>query len=254
MKMHNLRKRLRDQEPLMGTMITLASPAVTELLAQMDFDWFFVDGEHGPLETTEMMGILQAAEPDVPCVVRVPMADEVWIKKFLDCGAAGIIAPQVNSPEQAAQVVSWTRYAPEGTRGVGLGRAHGYGLTFGEYVERANDEIACVIQVEHIDAVNCVEEIIKVQGVDCILLGPYDLSASMGKMGQVDDPEVIAAIDHVTKTCQAAGMPLGYFGVSPEAIKPYVEQGYTLIVAGTDTIFLASGARHFLKKLAPQAS
>ena len=90
--------------------------------------------------------------------------------------------------------------------------------------------------------------------MDCILLGPYDLSASMGKMGHVDDPEVIAAIDHVTKTCQAAGMPLGYFGVSPEAIKPYVEQGYTLIVAGTDTIFLASGARHFLKKLALEAS
>ena len=162
MKMHNLRQRLKDGELLMGTMITLSSPAVTELLSQLDFDWFFVDGEHGPLETTDVMGILQAAEPAVPCIVRVPVADEVWIKKFLDCGAAGIIAPQVNSPEQAAQIVSWTRYAPEGTRGVGLGRAHGYGLSFGDYVQRANDEIACVIQVEHIDAVHCVEETVKV--------------------------------------------------------------------------------------------
>lgn len=249
MKMHSLRQRLRDHELLMGTMITLSSPAVAEMLSQMDFDWFFVDGEHGPLETTDMMGILQAAGPEVPCIVRVPVADEVWIKKFLDCGASGIIAPQVNSPEHAAQVVSWTRYAPEGTRGVGLGRAHGYGLSFGEYVERANDEIACVIQVEHIDAVNCIEETVKVPGIDCILLGPYDLSASMGKMGQVQDADVVAAIEHVTKVCQAAGMPLGYFGVSAADIKPYVDQGYTLVVAATDTIFLASGARHFLRQL-----
>ncbi|MBA64005.1 MAG: 2,4-dihydroxyhept-2-ene-1,7-dioic acid aldolase [Planctomycetaceae bacterium] len=247
--MHNLRQRLREHELLMGTMITLSSPAVTEMLSQMDFDWFFVDGEHGPLETTEMMGILQAAEPEVPCMVRVPVADEVWIKKFLDCGASGIIAPQVNSPELAAQVVSWTRYAPEGVRGVGLARAHGYGLSFADYVERANDEIACVIQVEHIDAVNCVEETVQIAGVDCILLGPYDLSASMGKMGQVNDPEVVAAIEHVTKVCQAAGMPLGYFGVSAADIKPYIDQGYTLVVAATDTIFLASGAQHFLKSL-----
>ena len=199
-----------------------------------------------------MMGILQAAEPEVPCLVRVPVADEVWIKKFLDCGASGIIAPQVNTAEHAAQVVSWTRYAPEGTRGVGLGRAHGYGLTFSDYVEKANDQIACVIQVEHIDAVLCVEEMIIVPGVDCILLGPYDLSASMGKMGQVGDPDVVAAIEHVTKVCQSAGMPLGYFGVSAADIKPYVTQGYTLVVAATDTIFLASGARHYLKQLQPE--
>jgi 2-dehydro-3-deoxyglucarate aldolase len=249
MKMHNLRQRLKDHELLMGTMITLSSPAVTELLSELDFDWFFVDGEHGPLETTDVMGILQAADPVVPCMVRIPVAEEVWIKKFLDCGASGIIAPQVNSPEQAAQVVSWTRYAPEGTRGVGLGRAHGYGVSFGDYVQRANDEIACVIQVEHIDAVHCVEETVKVPGVDCILLGPYDLSASMGKMGQVGDPEVISAIEHVTQVCQSAGMPLGYFGVSAGDIKPYVDQGYTLVVAATDTIFLASGARHFLNQL-----
>jgi len=249
MKMHNLRQRLKDHELLMGTMITLSSPAVTELLSELGFDWFFVDGEHGPLETTDVMGILQAADPAVPCMVRIPVAAEVWIKKFLDCGASGIIAPQVNSPEQAAQVVSWTRYAPEGTRGVGLGRAHGYGVSFGDYVQRANDEIACVIQVEHIDAVHCVEETVKVPGVDCILLGPYDLSASMGKMGQVGDPEVISAIEHVTQVCQSAGMPLGYFGVSAGDIKPYVDQGYTLVVAATDTIFLASGARHFLNQL-----
>ena len=147
MKMHNLRQRLKDHELLMGTMITLSSPAVTELLSELDFDWFFVDGEHGPLENTDVMWILQAADPAVPCMVRIPVAEEVWIKKFLDCGASGIIAPQVNSPEQAAQVVSWTRYAPEGTRGVGLGRAHGYVVSFGDYVQRANDEIACVIQV-----------------------------------------------------------------------------------------------------------
>ena len=249
MKMHNLRQRLRDHELLLGTMITLSTPAVAEILADVGFDWFFVDAEHGPLEASELNAILQTVGDQVPCVVRVPVADEVWIKKVLDLGAHGIIAPQVNSTQHAAQVVAWTRYAPEGQRGVGLARAHGYGGQFTEYVESANSQIACVIQAEHIDAVQCIEETVKLDGVDAILLGPYDLAASMGKMGQVTDADVLAAIDHVTEVCQSAKMPLGYFGVNAEAVQPYMDQGYTLVVAGVDALSLRSGAAHFLDQL-----
>ncbi len=239
---HDLRARLRGGELMFGTMLTLPEPAVAEILADVGFDWLFVDAEHGPLETAELAGILRAASRRVPCIVRVAAAAEVPIKKALDLGAAGVIAPQVNSAEQAADVVRFARYAPEGGRGVGLARAHGYGMAFKGYVARANDEIAVIVQAEHVRAVDQIEAIVRVPGIDAVLLGPYDLSASLGKMGRVDDPEVLAAIEHVTTACRAAGMPLGYFGIDAAAVQPYVERGYTLVVAGVDTLFLGQAA------------
>jgi 2-keto-3-deoxy-L-rhamnonate aldolase RhmA len=146
-------------------------------------------------------------------------------------------------------VVRFARYAPAGARGVGLARAQGYGLRFQEYLETANEQVAVIVQAEHAQAVNNIESIVKVEGIDAVLLGPYDLAASLGKMGQVDDPAVTAAINHVAETCRAAGMPLGYFGVTAAAVKPSIERGYTLIVAGVDTLFLASAARSLLAEL-----
>lgn len=246
---HDFRARLKRGDKLLGTMVTLPTAATAEILAGLGFDWLFVDGEHGPLETSELGSILQAVSRDVACLVRVPEAAEVPIKKALDLGAAGIIVPQVNTAEQAADVVRFARYAPEGARGVGLARAHGYGMRFKEYVESANREIAVVVQAEHVRAVDNIEAIVRVPGVDAVLLGPYDLSASLGKMGQVDDPAVVAAIRRVTDVCVAAGMPLGYFGVTAAAVRPYVERGYTLIVAGVDTLFVGQGARALLGDL-----
>jgi len=243
------RARLKRREKLLGTMVTLASAASAEVLATLGFDWLFIDGEHGPLETRELAAILQAVGDKTACIVRVPEAAEVPIKKALDLGAHGIIVPQVNTAEQAANVVRWSRYAPEGERGVGLARAHGYGLKFREYLSAANREIAVIVQAEHARAVENIDAIVRVPGVDAILLGPYDLSASLGKMGQIDDPAVIAAISRVTDACAAAGMPLGYFGVTAAAVRPYAARGYTLLVAGVDTLFLANGAKALLAEL-----
>ena len=243
------KSRLAAGEVLLGSMVTLPSPAVAEILVQLGYQWLFVDGEHGPLETAEVLAILQAVGDKVPCIVRVPAAAEVPIKKMLDLGAAGIIAPQVNTAQQAADVVAWSLYAPEGRRGVGLARAHGYGLNFQEYVESANQEITVIVQAEHAEAVENIEQIVQVEGIDAVLLGPYDLAASLGKMGQVDDPEVTGAIDRITAACQDAGLPLGIFGVSADAIRPYIEKGYNLVVAGTDTIFLASAGGQMLGDL-----
>ncbi|MEE2988993.1 MAG: aldolase/citrate lyase family protein [Planctomycetota bacterium] len=243
------KSRLAAGEVLLGSMVTLPSPAVAEILVQLGYQWLFVDGEHGPLETAEVLAILQAVGDQVPCIVRVPAAAEVPIKKMLDLGAAGIIAPQVNTAQQAADVVAWSLYAPEGRRGVGLARAHGYGLNFQEYVESANQEITVIVQAEHAEAVENIEQIVQVEGIDAVLLGPYDLAASLGKMGQVDDPEVTGAIDRITAACQEAGLPLGIFGVSADAIRPYIQKGYNLVVAGTDTIFLASAGGQMLGDL-----
>jgi len=243
------RSRLKRGETLLGTMVTLPAPATAEILAGIGFDWLFIDGEHGPLETGEILAILQAVGNHVACIVRVPAAEEVPIKKVLDLGAAGIVVPQVNTIEQASGVVRFARYAPAGSRGVGLARAHGYGMRFQEYVETANEQVALIVQAEHAQAVNNIESIVKVEGIDAVLLGPYDLSASLGKMGRVDDPAVTAAIDRVVEACRAAGMPLGYFGVTAAAVKPYIERGCTLIVAGVDTLFLGSAAKNLLAEL-----
>jgi 2-keto-3-deoxy-L-rhamnonate aldolase RhmA len=248
---HQFRTRLISGELLIGTMVTLNSPEVVEVLAGVGFDWLFLDAEHGALEARDMQGLLQAAGPGLPCLVRVSAGEEVPIKKALDIGAAGIIAPQVNSGQQAEKVVRWSKYAPEGSRGVGIGRAHGYGLRFQEYVETANKNVAVVVQAEHIDAVENIEQIVAVPGIDAVLIGPYDLSASMGKMGQVDDPEVVAAIDRVTQACRKAGVRLGIFGISAAAVKPYIDKGYTLIIAGVDLMLLGQAAQKTLAALKP---
>ena len=246
---NEFRARLKRGEQLLGTMVTLANGASAEVLASLGFDWLFVDAEHGPLEARELTEILQAVGDKTACIVRVPEAAEVPIKRALDLGAQGVIVPQVNTAEQAADVVRWARYAPEGSRGVGLARAHGYGLKFREYLSAANREIAVIVQAEHARAVENIDAIVRVPGVDAVLLGPYDLSASLGKLGKIDDAEVVAAIERVTAACRTAGMPLGFFGVTAAAVRPYVARGYTLIVAGVDTLYLANGAKALLTEL-----
>jgi 2-dehydro-3-deoxyglucarate aldolase len=242
------RQRLKSGERLIGTLITLASAETAEVLAGVGFDWFFLDNEHSPMEALELQHVMQGAGT-IPCVVRVSHSAEVPIKKALDIGAAGIIAPQINSAEQAAQVVRWAKYAPMGTRGVGIGRAHGYGLKFQEYVNSANDNVAVIVQCEHIEAVNNIDTIVQVPGVDAVLIGPYDLSASLDRLGEVTHPEVVAAIDRVTAACRAVNIPLGIFGLSAQAVQPYIERGYTLIVVGVDTVLLGTAARQLLAQV-----
>ena len=243
------RERMRSGERLLGTIVTLAAPEVAELMRIVGFDWLFLDGEHTPLEAVDLQHLIQAAGPDLPCLVRVPEAGETPVKKALDIGAAGVVVPMVNSAEEAERVVRLARYTPLGARGVGLGRAHGYGLRFQEYMEQANRGVSVVIQAEHVQAVERMEEIVRVEGVDAVFVGPYDLSASLGRPGEVDHPEVTAAIERITTVCRAAGMPLGVFGTDARAVRPYVARGYTLVVAGVDTMLLGEAARRLLETL-----
>ena len=248
------RQRVASKDVLHGTMVTLPLAATAEVLADAGFDWLFLDAEHGALTLHDIEGILQAVGRRLPCVVRVISADEVPIKQVLDLGAAGIIAPQVNSAAAAADVVRFSRYPPAGSRGVGLARAHDYGFAFDSYLERANDSIAVIVQAEHVDAVDSIESIVAVDGIDAVFLGPYDLSASLGRMGELDHPDVQQAIDHVIAACKAADKPLGFFGVSAEAIRSYVARGCTLVVAGVDTLMLGTAARELRHALTNQFS
>jgi len=243
------RTKLRDRKTLIGTIVSSTDPATAEVLAECGFDWLFIDAEHGPHETTDLLPVLRAVDHRVPCIVRVPASEEISIKKTLDIGASGIIAPQTNTVQQVESVVRYCRYSPQGSRGVGLSRATTYGLGLTEYVGSANENVAVIVQAEHIDAVENIEAIVKVEGVDAIFIGPYDLSASMGKMGQIADPAVVDAIDHVTKVCNAAEMPLGIFGVTAESVKPYLDRGYSLIVSGVDVLMMAHAAQGMLSVL-----
>lgn len=227
-------------------MVTLNSPEVTELLAGIGFDWLFIDAEHSPLTMIEIQHMVQAAGKECPCIVRLPEASEVPVKQALDIGAAGIIAPLVNSAGQAEDIVRMAKYAPDGSRGVGVSRAHRYGLGFQEYLDGANEETAVIVQVEHIDAVANIESIARVRGIDAVFVGPYDLSASLGKLGQVNDPEVQGAIETVTEVSLQAGIKLGIFGLSAKSVRPFIDRGYTLIVAGIDTMMLGSAASQLL--------
>ncbi len=236
------RARLHAKELLVGMVTTLSSPEVAEMLTAAGYDWLFIDGEHGPFGTLELQRVMQGAGREMPCIVRIPIGAEWMIKQALDSGAAGILVPMVNSAEQAEQIVRWAKYPPMGSRGVGAARAHRYGLEFAEYVARANDETVVVIQAEHIEAVNHIEQIVEVAGIDAVFVGPYDLSASLGRTGDVAHPDVVAAIKRVTTACQRKGLPLGIFGASAAALKPYLQQGYTLIAASTDTMVFTTAA------------
>ncbi|MCG8324209.1 MAG: aldolase/citrate lyase family protein [Thiotrichales bacterium] len=246
-------KRLRDGETLIGCMVTLECTDTAELLAGTGFDWLFIDAEHGAFTPERAKPLLQAAHP-VPCLIRIPEAAEIWVKKALDIGSAGIVVPQVNHADDVRMIMNWARYAPEGARGVGIGRAHAYGRTFREYLDTANEHTAIVIQAETRESVENIDAITSVNGVDAILVGPYDLSSSLGKPGRLNDPGVIDAISKVRDCCHEKNIPLGFFGVTADAVRPYMEQGFTLIIVGVDTGFMLDSASTTLNALRPDES
>jgi 2-keto-3-deoxy-L-rhamnonate aldolase RhmA len=244
----SLRQRLQAGKVLVSTLVSFPSPEVVELLSKLNFDWLFIDSEHGPLGTLEMQRMLQAAG-NCPCLIRVPSNDLVYIKQALDIGAAGIIVPQINDAEEAQVAVHAAKYPTQGNRGIGLARAHEYGISFTDYLAKADNETCVVIQAETRGAIEHIDEIVAINDVDAILIGPYDLSANLGYTGQIDHPEVVAAISKVEHACKRANVKLGYFGINAESVLPYKEKGFTLLTIGVDSLFVLNGAQQLLDKM-----
>lgn len=242
-----MKKKLHRGDRLIGTIISIPSPEISEIYANSGFDWLFIDLEHSALSVRDAQLIIQSISMRTECVIRVPSNDEIWIKKALDIGASGIIIPQIKTAEEAKKAIRFCKYPPQGIRSVGIARAQGYGKKFQEYVDNANDDIAVIIQIEHIDAVRNIEEIIQVKGIDCLFLGPYDLSASMGKVGLTTDAEVQKAIKHVKKNAETANIPMGIFGPTADAVQSYVQTGYTLIAVGIDTMLIQKMAKEIVE-------
>lgn len=244
-KADNFASRLRAGEILNGTLVSLPSPEICELLSHVGYDWLFIDAEHGAFNPQQAQSMLQAASP-TPCVIRVPVGETVWLKKALDIGAAGIIVPQVHNSAQAKEIISHCKYAPIGDRGIGIGRAHKYGIEFERYLEKANEETAVILQAESSEAVDHINDIANLKGVDAILIGPYDLSSSLGMPGEIDHPVVQEAINKIITACKQANVSMGFFGVSAEAVQPYKKKGFTLLTVGVDTTFLIKSATETL--------
>jgi 2-dehydro-3-deoxyglucarate aldolase len=177
--------------------------------------------------------------------VRLSSHDPAQIKRVLDAGATGIIAPMVNTAAQARVVVSAATYPPTGTRGVGLARAQSYGVGFPEYLKRMERDLVCIMQVEHIEGVDNLEEILTVDGVDGFFIGPYDLSASLGLPGQFDHPDVVAAMDRVAEIVKRPDVMAGVHVVEPEPdrLERMIDAGYRFIAYASDMLLFA----HHLK-------
>jgi len=243
--MHILfKQQLLDRERLVGTLLTLPAPELAEIAADAGFDWLFLDMEHGLLDSLAVQRIVQAVGDRCPCVVRVPANDEVWIKKALDAGVAGLIFPHLNTKAEAERVVRLGLFPPEGERSISIARASRFGMKIEEYLVEANRNTSFIAQIEHIEAVRNIEEIIAVPGIDAVLVGPYDLSGSLKKPGWVADADVQEAIAKVRKTCDERGVPAGIFAGDTAAAESALRAGFSFVCVATDiTIFSRAAAQ-----------
>jgi len=242
-----LKERLQAGEMTFGAWLTFQDPAVAEIMAAIGFDWVLIDGEHAPYTLENLTVVLMAfdGQATVP-IVRVPWNDRVAIKQVLDLGATGILIPYVCSPEEARRAVAACKYPPAGMRGFGPRRASAYGRNMDEYIRLANDAIVVAVQIEHIEAVGVIEEILAVPGIDVVLLGPMDLSASMGLLGHLEHPRVVEAMERVVVAARQAGIPAGMplpSDATADDVLYWSARGCRFIIGGLDQGFLEQGAR-----------
>jgi 2-keto-3-deoxy-L-rhamnonate aldolase RhmA len=237
----NLKAKLKKNQLTIGSWITIGHPTVAELMARSGFGWLAIDMEHSPLSVSECQELVRTIDLcQVPALVRVGSNDSSLIKRAMEAGACGVIVPMVNSKEEATKAVSSVRYPPLGTRGVGLARAQGYGQNFEAYKKWANKNAIVIVQIEHIRAVECVDEILSVEGVDGVMIGPYDLSGSLGKPGDFENPKFIAAMRKVHEAAKKHKMPSGFHVVSSDErlLAQRIKQGYNFIAYGVDFLFI----------------
>jgi 2-keto-3-deoxy-L-rhamnonate aldolase RhmA len=233
----SLKSKLKNNELTVGTWMSLAHPAVAEIMVNAGFDWVTIDLEHSVItvrEAEEMIRVIDLGG-SVP-LVRLSSNDSVQIKRMMDAGARGIIVPMVNSKEDVEKAVEAVHYPDKGTRGVGLARAQGYGVTFHENLDWVKNEAVIIVQIEHITGVENIEAIFSSDDVDGYIIGPYDLSASMGLHGQFDHPHVVAALKKIRAAGATLKKPGGLHIVepNPEELKSRIEEGFKFLAYSVD--------------------
>lgn len=232
---NNFKSALWEGRVQLGIWSSLCSPLVAEMLGMSKFDWVLFDNEHSPVEIAGLMPLLQAAGNGAAApVVRPAWNDPVMIKRVLDIGAQTILLPFIQSAEEARDAVRSVRYPPHGRRGVaGATRASSFGRN-PNYLNSANDEICVLVQVETREALNRVDEIAAVEGVDGVFIGPSDLSASMAHIGRPGTPEVQNAIKDAARRIRAAGKAPGILATNAEDARRYLDWGFLFVACGVD--------------------
>ncbi|HEY1999484.1 HpcH/HpaI aldolase family protein [Paraburkholderia sp.] len=251
-----LKQRLKEAEPLFGLWLALGSDSATEALAHAGFDWLLIDMEHAPIDSADVASQLRAIAaahlPSEP-VVRVPASEGWLVKRVLDAGARTLMFPSIESAEEAAHAVRLTQYptadALDGLRGVaGAVRAGSYGMRR-DYVQTANAQIATIVQIESARAVQEVAKIAATPGVDCLFIGPADLAASLGHLGDSKHPEVQDAMNHIVDVAQKAGIATGIFAMDAASARQARDAGFRFIALAADVMWLLRATRQALQEV-----
>lgn len=249
-KQLSLKDKLKRSKVTIGSWITLGHPAIAEIMAKAGFDWLTVDMEHSAITLHQAQQLVQVIEL-AGCVplVRVGENNPNTIKRAMDAGAHGVIVPVVNTKEDAVRAVRAVKYPPFGTRGVGLARAQGYGMEFEKYKDWVEKMSVVIVQIESIQAVKNLEEILLVDGVDAFIVGPYDLSGSIGRPGDFDHPRMVSALKRVMEVSKKQGIPAGFHVIPPDvdALLAKVNEGYRFLAFSLDTLFLGQSCRRALE-------
>jgi 2-dehydro-3-deoxyglucarate aldolase/4-hydroxy-2-oxoheptanedioate aldolase len=247
-----LKEKLKAGGASIGSWLTLGSPTAAEIMAHAGFDFLIIDGEHTPasLDTIQLMLQAMSGTDTVP-ILRVPSNDRASIKVALDTGVKGIMVPMVNSREEALDVVRACKYPPQGVRGIGPGRACLFGKHLREYLSTANDDVLVFIIAEHHQALEHIEEITSVPGLDAIFFGYYDYAASLGLHETLDHPSVLAAQEAVLRAAKHAGVPAAYAAWSPPHAKELMKSGFQVITIGGDANFLIAGSQSVTDVMQP---
>jgi 2-dehydro-3-deoxyglucarate aldolase len=241
-----LQRALRADRPVFGTWIQFGHPPIAEIMATAGFDWVAIDLEHSVIDLAMASTLIQIIDlAGCAPLVRLSANDPVQAQRVMDAGAWGVIVPSVRSAAEARRAVQAVRYPPEGTRSAGLGRAHGYGARFGDYLRECRECALVIPMIEQKDGVDRAEEILDVPGVDAVFIGPYDLSASCGVAGELQHPKVIESMDRVVRAARSRGKAAGIHVVHPplSQISERLADGFRLIAYGGDMLLLAPAAR-----------
>ena len=247
--MTSFKEQLRQRRPLIGLWQALANAYSAEVCARQGFDWLLLDGEHSPNSIETLLAQAQAlAAFPVETIVRVAFGEPVVFKQYLDLGLHTLLVPMVETAEQARELVRATRYPPHGIRGVSSATSRGanFGLD-ADYLHNASEKITLILQIESRRGLENVAEIAAVDGVDALFIGPSDLAASLGHLGDPRHPEVTEAINTAFAAISAAGKPAGIFALSPDHAKASFAQGFAFASVGTDIGLIINGARDVLQ-------
>lgn len=248
----SLKSRLNRSELTIGSWVTLGHPSIAEIMAAAGFDWLVLDMEHSVLELSEVQTLIQVLDSQqCPAIVRLTSNHPDQIKRVMDAGATGIMVPMIKSAADAKDAVSSMYYPPRGQRGVGLARAQGYGHSFQAYRQWLENNAVVIVMIEHIDAVKAIDDILAVPGVDGYIIGPYDLSGSMGRPGDLNHPDVQAAITQIMQAGHRAQKPGGIHVIEPdpEALQQRIQAGFNFLGYGLDIRILDSICRTHLQNI-----